>query len=249
MTAVAPDRVNHDTGEVLDAIVAATPFNGRDYLSRVRGKDALQLQAGLAAAYDEACAALIGPNDVQVDKGRTFKKKSAWRKLARHFTISVEAAPEDSRFERFPDGSWVAYARAVAVAPWGQRFTDVGACASDEEIGRRVITMADAIATAFTRASNRAISNLVAMGEVSAEEIGERRSAPEQQDGPPDDLPTSTTRWPGPGKMNGKPVTEWTKPGLQWLTMQTKGPHIEVWVELAKDELKRRDSVPAEAAK
>lgn len=170
MTTAVKEGVLVETGEIVNL---PAPFEIKQYLQQLRGPVAIERQQQLAAAYDEACRALIGPNDVQKDKGREFKKKSAWRKLARHFGISVLVDPADTQYQRFETGVWLATARAVAVAPWGQRFTDVGACGSDEQTGRRVITMADAIATAMTRAINRAISNLIAMGEVSAEEMGE----------------------------------------------------------------------------
>ena len=72
-----------------------------------------------------------------------------------------------------------AYDNAVrATAPWGQFAEDIGACGTDEATGKREISWADAVATATTRATNRAVSNLIAMGEVSAEEIGPKRQAP-----------------------------------------------------------------------
>lgn len=131
-------------------------------------------QNALAAAYDAACSAVIGPNDVQAADGRSFKKKSAWRKLARYFNISVQIIEEPtiSQVGEF----MVATVRARATAPWGQSFDDVGSCGTDEATGRRTISIADAVATAATRASNRAVSNLIAMGEVSAEEIGDHKS-------------------------------------------------------------------------
>lgn len=144
------------------------------YLASVNSPVGIRHQQALSAAYDAACASLIGPNDVQQEGGRSFKKKSAWRKLARHFNISVAASLDSVRVDTNPDG-FTAYAVATASAPWGQSWTDVGACGSDEATGRRTITIADAIATAMTRASNRAVSNLIAMGEVSAEEIGGRQ--------------------------------------------------------------------------
>lgn len=161
------EAVDIRTGELVP--VVAVPFALTEYLSGLSGKKALSEQNALAAAYDAACAELIGPNDVQRDGGRTFKKKSAWRKLARYFNISVEVA----RVERevMADGHFLATVTARAVAPWGQRYEEIGACCSDEATGKRVITVADAIATASTRAQNRAISNLIAMGEVSAEEM------------------------------------------------------------------------------
>ena len=146
-----------------------------DYLAGLGNPTAIQHQQMLSAAYDVACKALIGPNDVQKDGNREFKKKSAWRKLARHFNISVAASLDSVRVDTTPEG-FTAFAIATASAPWGQSWTDVGACGSDEERGKRTITVADAVATAMTRASNRAVSNLIAMGEVSAEEIGDRRA-------------------------------------------------------------------------
>ena len=146
-----------------------------DYLDNITDQRFIDQQKKLAAAYDNVCQALIGENDIQKEGGRSFKKKSAWRKLARHFRISVAAALESVRVDYRDDGEFTAIAVATASAPWGQSWTEVGACGSDEAVGRRVITVADAIATAMTRAANRAVSNLIAMGEVSADEIGERR--------------------------------------------------------------------------
>jgi hypothetical protein len=161
MTAVTV--VDKATGEILPA-QDMTAYLGT--LTPAR----LTIQHQLAAAYDAAVKSLIGPNDIQVEGGREFKKKSAWRKLARYFNISVQSDLSSTRIEH-TDESFVAYAMATATAPWGQSWTDVGACGSDEETGLRTITYADAIATAMTRASNRAVSNLIAMGEVSADEI------------------------------------------------------------------------------
>lgn len=163
-----PANVDPTTGEVLPAVPAFDPDQFAKGL-----KSGLSVQQRLAAAYDDAVKALIGPNDVQIDRGRSFKKKSAWRKLARHFNISTRIVGEP-RFQMTDDAAEVAIVRVRAVAPWGQSVEAIGACGSDEEKGRRVITLADMIATAQTRATNRAVSDLIAMGEVSAEEIGKR---------------------------------------------------------------------------
>lgn len=246
-TAVASrEGVALETGEV---VAIPAKFEMHDYLTQLRRSGAIENQQQLAAAYDEACRALIGPNDIQREGKREFKKKSAWRKLARHFHISIEAEPGDTRFQRLEDGSWLATARAVAVAPWGQRFADVGACGSDEQTGRRVITMADAIATAMTRAVNRAVSNLIAMGEVSAEEIGDRASGSETHDALPDPEPTSETPWPGEGPIKGKLLRDFTDKQLLWLVHpDRRGAHIEVWQGLGKDEINRRMTNEAASA-
>jgi hypothetical protein len=158
------DLVRADTGEVL----GVTAFSMPDYLASVSTPGALKIQQQLATAYDQACLSLIGPNDVQQEGNRSFKKKSAWRKLARHFSISTEVV----RVEReMIDGVFLATAVVRARGPWGQSAESIGACGQDEATGRRTITLADAMATAETRATNRAVSNLIAMGEVSAEEM------------------------------------------------------------------------------
>ena len=168
------EAVDTKTGELVQLPVK---YDAREYLATLSKQDGLTVQKQLAAAYDAACASLIGPNDVQVEGARSFKKKSAWRKLARYFNISVEVVRVDRDvLANHPTQAFLATVTARAVAPWGQSFEEVGACCTDEATGRRVITIADAIATASTRATNRAVSNLIAMGEVSAEEIGDRPS-------------------------------------------------------------------------
>jgi len=167
-TALIPvDGVDTATGEI---IPLPARYDAKAYLQGLQGGAAIQQQ--LAAAYDAAVNALIGPNDVQVEGGRSFKKKSAWRKLARHFGISTRVVHRD---RGMVGEDFVASITVRAIAPWGQSAEAEGACGTDEESGRREITIADAIATAETRATNRAISNLIAMGEVSADEISEGR--------------------------------------------------------------------------
>jgi len=199
------DIVDTGTGEV----VGSASFDMADYLGSVSSAPALAQQQKLAAAYDAACASLIGDNDVQKEGARTFKKKSAWRKLARHFNISTGVV----RVERDMVGdNFLATVIVRATGPWGQSAEAVGACGTDEAVGRRVITIADSIATAETRATNRAVSNLIAMGEVSAEEIGERKpsDAPQRQGS----QGTGGNESRGPvthmpfGKYKGKPLSD-----------------------------------------
>jgi hypothetical protein len=239
-TVTAPEGVRPETGEVVPLPVK---FEMGGYLAGLRGKGALSAQQELAAAYDEACRQLIGPNDVQRDGKREFKKKSAWRKLARHFGISVTLVRIEHHV--LESNHFLAIVTARAIAPWGQMFEDAGSCGTDEATGRRVITIADAIATASTRASNRAVSNLIAMGEVSAEEIGDRRSldadAHEDVDQMPEPEPTADTPWPGDGAVQGKCLRDWTDRQLRWLIEPVRrGLHIDIWQQLAQDELKRR---------
>ena len=106
---------------------------------------------------------------------KRFPKKSAWRKIGRAFSLSTEIVPGSRRIERAPDGSPLSAECVVRVtAPNGQTGDGDGYCSLSEFKGRRredpklENTMR---ATATTRAKNRAIADLVGMGEVSAEEI------------------------------------------------------------------------------
>jgi hypothetical protein len=173
---MSTETIDLSTGEVIDA---PAPTGNRTALAlrQLTTPAALQEQQQLAALYDEACRALIGPNDVQVEGKRTFKKKSAWLKLARRFLIDARVLLTELR--ETPDGTAYSYCVAEARAPWGQVMQAVGACSADEEIGNRVITLADMLATAQTRATNRAISNLIAMGEVTADEVTTRATPKE----------------------------------------------------------------------
>jgi hypothetical protein len=237
-------RVDPETGEVLSTAVAV--YDPQEYLASLSTGAGLRHQQQLAAAYDAACAALIGDNDVQVEGGRSFKKKSAWRKLARHFRVSVEIV----KVERdHIAGHFVAIVTARAVAPWGQSYEEIGACSTDEATGRRVISVADAIATASTRASNRAVSNLIAMGEVSAEEIGDR---PAQASAPRRAAPPASGKASGAtmpfGKTKGQPLSELSDDeisgAVKWAT--EKGKFAE-FVQDGTAELVRRGKTPAAA--
>src|SRR6266566_5088806 len=101
-----------ETGEV---VALPVKFAMNEYLRQIQDDAAIKQQQQLAAAYDKACAALIGPNDVQREGKRTFKKKSAWRKLARHFGISVNLTRTVSEFI---NGQFCATVTAQAIGPW-----------------------------------------------------------------------------------------------------------------------------------
>jgi hypothetical protein len=154
-------------------IFAPARVDMKVFLARLSTDEQVKEQQELVAAYDRACHALVGPNDIQIEGERTFKKKSAWRKLQRYFTISTAVVNVLEKFVPGDEGEslFIAIVTVRAMAPWGQYSEAVGACATDEESGQRVITIADALATAETRATNRSVSNLIAMGEISAEEM------------------------------------------------------------------------------
>lgn len=232
------ERVNVTTGEVLPAVVER--FNLGEYLTRIQSPEGMKQQQALASAYDAACRALIGPNDVQKEGGREFKKKSAWRKLQRHFNISTQVMTVERWWESV-EGQPARFLATVAVrasAPWGQYAEAVGACGQDEESGRRKITLADAIATAETRATNRAVSNLIAMGEVSAEEMqkGDRASGASETV-----TLESVVQF---GKHKGKTVKEAGLPYFEFIVENAKkdGKAMTGWASWAADAVKAFES-------
>jgi len=259
MTHHGTTALTHRPAEVVDPatgeILPAPAYDARAYLAGLASGDGLRTQQALAAAYDAAVAGLIGPNDVQEAQGRSFKKKSAWRKLARHFSISVSIVGVETRELA---GHFLAIVTARAVAPWGQSYEEVGACCTDEAVGQRTITAADAIATASTRASNRAVSNLIAMGEVSAEEVNGRgdRPAPRRTSGPPpaSSAAPSASRMPF-GKTKGTPLAELSSNeisnALAWAESKDKFHEFQEAARAVLAEREggapRRDSGPVEA--
>lgn len=127
-------------------------------------------------AYQEVLRASLDPSDWQGTPGAkgSFVKKSGWRKIAKAFGLSVTMV--DAGVERDDEGNPVrAWAVYRAAHPNGQQQDGDGYCSVEESRfssakGRHKIEN-DLRTTAATRAKNRAISDLVGMGEVSADEI------------------------------------------------------------------------------
>lgn len=132
--------------------------------------------AELQRRYHELCKALLDRNDFQVVGDREFKKKSAWRKLATAFNVSTEILEEDETFDE--DGRIIrAKFKVRASAPNGRFMDGIGLCSIDEK--GLVKTEHVIIATAHTRAVNRACADLFGLGEVSAEEVQDSRTGSE----------------------------------------------------------------------
>ncbi len=147
--------------------------------------------------YQELTRLLLDDSDYQRQGGDRFKKKSAWRKYAKAFNLTDKVSFEDIR--RDDRGHPVmARIRVVVTAPNGRQAEADHECHVSERccpiaFGEPCFRRAphnhcpqgcsgrahwshpgDIPATALTRAKNRAISDLIGAGEVSAEEIGER---------------------------------------------------------------------------
>jgi len=94
-------------------------------------------------------------------------RKSAFRKLARFYGVSTEIV--EKQREQDPDTGAITW--HYTVRAWQGQASTMGeaSCSTDESKKNR--SEHDAKATAHTRAKNRAISDLIGFGQVSAEEI------------------------------------------------------------------------------
>jgi hypothetical protein len=139
-------------------------------------------------AYQDLLPQLLNSADYQgAGRGKRFVKKSGWRKIATAFDLDVQIIR--SQVERDHDGNpRRAEVWARAIAPSGRSMDGDGYCSFDEDRfsgprGNQSKLENDLRATATTRAMNRAISGLVGMGEVSAEEVD--GSGGQHDTGPP----------------------------------------------------------------
>lgn len=129
--------------------------------------------------YNELCLAIQGDGDFTKIGNKKHPNKQFANKLARMFGLSVEIikAEKESAVKRTtdPNGNvkndsyFVWHIVARAIAPNGQYRDGDGHCATSERNFAHYHH--DVYAQAVTRAKNRAILELVGMGEVSEEEI------------------------------------------------------------------------------
>lgn len=149
--------------------------------------------------FEEIKSKLLDRSDLTEIQGKPHVNKSGWRKIATAFNVSVELVDSEIWVE---DGVVKAKAVARASASNGKTATAGAMCASnesnhmvalenhpektdpqDEDVYRvdgkwrvlmdpKEVNEHNVISIAETRAKNRAISDLVGGGEVSAEEMG-----------------------------------------------------------------------------
>ena len=131
------------------------------------------------AAYEALKTALLTSDDYQAIAGKRYIKRSGFRKIAVFFGLS-DTLLEEERKDR-DDKSFTWRIVVEVTAPNGRTSIGVGICDSRERKFAHVEH--DTYATAHTRAKSRAISDMVAGGAVSAEEIEaqEDKPAPAQQ--------------------------------------------------------------------
>ena len=143
-------------------------------------------------AYQRLCKGLLNDNDYQeiivkekdengnyVKVKRHFKKKSAWQKLSRAFNVDTEIV--DREIERTKMGRVrEAYYCVRASLPNG-RSVESDALCSRSERGKDKVSDHTIMSTAKTRATNRAIAELIGAGEVSAEEMTAEKMVTQNQ--------------------------------------------------------------------
>lgn len=146
-------------------------------MPEVNGSQALEVWK----AYQELKTKIVEKSDIQVIQGREFLKKSYWRKVATFFSLTIDVVSESH--EQL--GRTIVWHFTVkATAQNGRSSIGTGSCDAYEKATLRDGQYVDKYgkpalpnslhnirSTAETRATNRAISNLVGGGEVSADEI------------------------------------------------------------------------------
>ena len=137
-------------------------------------------------AYQKLCKGLLNDTDYQeievkekdedgnyVKVKRHFKKKSAWQKLSRAFNVDTQIIDRDmqrTKMGRIRE----AYYCVRASLPNGRSVESDALCSRSEK-GKDKVSDHTIMTTAKTRATNRAIAELIGAGEVSAEEMGAER--------------------------------------------------------------------------
>lgn len=144
--------------------------------------------------YEALVGKLLTEDDYQSfnegGKAGKFIRKSGFRKLATHYGFTVEMLDERLGHKheaatcariRFPEvfdrqdrdcGCAVQFARYTVkvIAPNGRETTGIGLCSIGEKNRRFVRQDHDIATTAYTRAVNRAIGDMIGVGKPSAEE-------------------------------------------------------------------------------
>src|SRR4030095_1989639 len=122
------------------------------------------------------------PDQIMDIQGKEFRKKGYWRAVRTAFGLSVESRTPEDQERIVTDDDWGYRVTYRATSPSGNYADGDGCCmASEKNKGRMTATEHNVRSHCHTRAFNRAVSNLVGFGEVSAEEIEDSDRHPEQR--------------------------------------------------------------------
>lgn len=178
------------------------------------------------AEYQELTKAILDGSDYQDIGGKPYKKKSAWRKYGKFYALDED--PEQTKIETTRDETgYPIFSKAFVVIKnrAGQQWSGYHECHVKEKCcpesygepcykehdhclpncsGKRHFSHpGDIPATAHTRAKNRAISDAIGAGEVSAEELEPRAETQDEGPKPPKVLcpkcgkPGRKSKWGG----------------------------------------------------
>ena len=135
------------------------------------------------ARYRELCESVLEADDWQQVRDKKFVKRSGFQVLGAANNVTTSRLSME--IDRDPESGDILRARCLYRASdpkTGRSAEASGACSIKEKRFRmesaRERDEHDIITTAETRATSRAISNLVAFGAVSAEEVTEEATAP-----------------------------------------------------------------------
>lgn len=131
---------------------------------------------GALVAYRELQAVLDRqmPDQIMTIRDRRFRKKGYWRAVAVAFNLEVICVHEERQIlgtTMKNDDDWGYSVTYRARTASGIARDGDGACYASEKRGQGQATEHNVRSHAHTRAFNRAVSNLVGFGEVSAEEV------------------------------------------------------------------------------
>jgi len=118
--------------------------------------------------FEELKRKILTPSDMVRIGDNLYVKRSGWRKIALAFNVRTEILSVERKRE---DGVLTVWVTARATAPNGRSSDQVAVCDSTEFSGNLKPTQHNIETKAATRAVNRAVSDLVGGGEVSAEEM------------------------------------------------------------------------------
>lgn len=214
------DKPAIDAEVVPEQALAVRQPTGAGAVGILRPADSLDAIAEAFKQYQAVCERILTKDDYQLYEGKPRKKKSAWRKLATAFNVSTQIM--DKEVLREGRNVIMAEVRVRAFTPGGRQAEAIASCDITEKCcasarsqkchksawkghyccqagcdGRKHWSHPDhdVISTAQTRATNRAIADLIGCGEVSAEELADD-SGP--ANGPQSPKPTQPAPTPHP---------------------------------------------------
>lgn len=174
----------------------------------LRPADTLDNIAEAFRQYQAVCEKILNRDDYQTYEGKPRKKKSAWRKLATAFNVSTVVVSKDVQRNEAGHVVSAQFTVKAFTGPQGNPWRQIEAegycevhekccasargekchkaawkghyCCQNGCSGRRHFSHPDhdIIGTAQTRATNRAIADLIGCGEVSAEELTDPEPTP-----------------------------------------------------------------------